>query len=203
MVENKKRSEQGSLKDDFLMPIKEIKNFKFDFLSVFITSLIMGQIGILYNLFLAYIKWDNNYSWSILNNCDLLSLSMALLGTYIAMIIVDYRNNDNSYLKKVESVVSLIYLGAFVVTGLVYAILRIFGAEYYYCLRTIALQVIITVFDTFLSIYTLCLINTINLLKKRDNEKLLESYNKSENENMNQIKGKGHSVKKSKGGIKV
>ena len=177
------------LKSDFYVPLNTVKECKFDLFTSFITTIIFGQASICVSLCISILYLQISYISDLLKNGDLLTVSLALLGTYFGIILTEFKEKKNNYLKNVK----LYVLGINIILCficLIFLVLIKTNTEVACKTNAIIIQIFIFILATLVSIYSLLLINCNKYIKEKENENDSEIYLEEENSNLETIKNK-------------
>lgn len=185
-------------KSDFFIPLEVIGKCKFDLFIGFLSSIIFGQVGILITCFLSFIFWSNEYLVSSVMNGDLLMVSMAFLGTYFGIIILEVRENNDIYLREVKMWILvldvLVAIFSLIILGIIKGNSSV-ASE----LRIIVVQVIIFILSTFLSVYSLLVINCDKYIEREEEQNNSDAYLYDEENSINDIRSRANQERTSEG----
>ncbi|WP_252242693.1 hypothetical protein [Clostridium sp. ZS2] len=172
---------------DFYLPLSILKDCKFDIFTTFITTIIFGQASICVSLCLSIIYEKYTYIINLVNNGDLLTISLALLGAYFGIILTEFKEKSNNYLKNVKGYVLGINIILCFICLIFLVIIKIDGSVAFRANATIV-QITLFITSTFLSIYSLLLINCNKYIKEKEKENDSEEYLEDENKSVESIK---------------
>jgi hypothetical protein len=174
-------------KSDFFLPFSIIKELKFDFFMTFLSSIVFGQIAVIISIILSVVYFKATYLYSILKNGDLLSISMAFLGTYFAFLIMEFRDEKKIFLRDIK--VFIISLSILIATIMIILLVIIkLDSDLYMNWGLILMQVVLAFITLFISVYSICLINLDRYNEKTERNSKAEKYLEDEDKKIGDMK---------------
>lgn len=164
---------ESNWKDDVLLPLKIIRNCKLEMFISFLSSFIFGQVALVISIILYVFFCKKESLENIINNGDLLTVSLALLGTYFGILAMDFGKNSYIVLKGVKiAVISFeIFLSIII---LIFLLPLKYDEHVIMTMQLAVAQIVAFIITLLLSIYSLCL---LNVNKCMVNEEMSENQN--------------------------
>lgn len=200
IIKGKIKSESSRFKEDFLLPFCIIKELKLDFFMTFLSSIVFGQIAVIISVILSLVYWKIIYIYNIIKNGDLLTISIALVGTYLAFLIMEFRDEKKIFLRDIKIFTISFSILISIIMLIFISIIKI-DSDLYMNNGFIFIQIILALLSVFVSVYAICLINLDRYNKKIEKNDKAEEYLIGEDANLGKIKKKAIAEVTSEGDI--